>query len=396
MNQAALLLADALGADKVDAMRYDPTVDTLVALGTSDTPMGHRQHALGLNRMPLSNGGRAVQVFQTGAPHRSGHVDDDPDELPGLFHGLGIRSQIITPLELAGERSGVLLASSAQAEFFSADDLDFLVAVARWVGMVGHRADLTEQIAREAVEHGRRLAADELVTALAHDLGNHLTPLKARLDLIRRRAEREGHQRQHHDAVEAAKTLGRMQRLIADLLDTARIDQGLFAVSPHMIDLATLAAETAAEFQTQATPIVVRGPDEACVTADEERMRQALENLLTNALKHSPDGEPITDEVATEERTDGVWAVVTVADRGPGVPAEVLPRLFTRFAAGTNSTGLGLGLYMAERIAAAHGGTLTVDSAPGEGARFTLALPGAEVSDTTRKRSSTVPGVNGG
>ena len=67
--------------------------------------------------------------------------------------------------------------------------------------------------------------------------------------------------------------------------------------------------------------------------------------------------------------------MLTVADRGPGVPPEVLPRLFERFARGPDSRGLGLGLYIARRVAEAHGGALTVETAPGRGTRFRLALP---------------------
>src|SRR5215210_251642 len=75
LNQAALLVAETLGADKVDAFLYDPGIDTLVAMGVSDTPLGQRQRALGLNRLPVSNGGRAVQVFQSQKPHRTGHAE---------------------------------------------------------------------------------------------------------------------------------------------------------------------------------------------------------------------------------------------------------------------------------------------------------------------------------
>ena len=72
---------------------------------------------------------------------------------------------------------------------------------------------------------------------------------------------------------------------------------------------------------------------------------------------------------------DEGWAVITVADQGPGIPPELRSRLFDRFARGPGSTGLGLGLYLASRVAAAHGGTLTADPPPAVGARFVLRLP---------------------
>ena len=109
--------------------------------------------------------------------------------------------------------------------------------------------------------------------------------------------------------------------------------------------------------------------------ADADRLRQALENLLSNALRYSPEGMPVIVEVHTERQEESTWAAITVHDAGPGISPELLPRLFTRFASGGSNKGLGLGLYLAHGIALAHGGTLTVDSRPGKGASFRLALP---------------------
>src|SRR5829696_2084818 len=99
LTEVADLLTEAFRADKIDVMFYESASHSLVAVGTSDTPMGRRQHELGLNRVPLANGGRSVEVFETGTPFRTGRVDQDPHELPGLFQGLGIRSEIIAPLD---------------------------------------------------------------------------------------------------------------------------------------------------------------------------------------------------------------------------------------------------------------------------------------------------------
>ena len=108
LNQASDLVAQTLSADKADIFLNDPAVDTLVAMGTSNTPMGRRQVALGLNRMALSNGGRAAEVFHRGEPYRSSHVDEDPEELPGVKHALGVRSALMVALDVDGVRRGVL------------------------------------------------------------------------------------------------------------------------------------------------------------------------------------------------------------------------------------------------------------------------------------------------
>lgn len=375
LRGAADLLGAALGADKVDVFLYDAASDGLVAVGTSETVMGRRQHALGLGRLPLANGGRTVGVYERGEAYRDGHVEADPGELLGIRQGLGVRSSLAVPLEVAGERRGVLLAASAAPERFDARDAAFLEAVARWVAAVAERAGLVEQLTREAAERGRRRAAEELLTVLAHDLRNHLTPLRGRLQLVRRRARRERHPANERDAAAALGDVANLERMIGELLDTARLERGLFAVAREPTDLAALAREAADGLRTPESPIDVRAPEELAAEVDPARVRQALENLLANAVRWSPAGAAVVLELRAEARDGGDWAVLTVEDRGPGIARDLLPRLFTRFAAGPGSTGLGLGLYLAHEIARAHGGELTVESEPGKGARFTLALP---------------------
>ena len=380
LDQASDLVGEALGAEKVDSFLYDPGIDTLVAVGTSSTPLARRQREIGMDRLPVSNGGRTVEVFQTGGSYITGRAHEDGGVLPGIKEGLGVRSMVAVPFEVAGERRGVLNASSTRLDAFDADDLAFLQAVARWVGIVVHRAELVERIARDTAEQARRIAAEELVTVLAHDLGNHFTPLKARIDLLRTRARREGRQADLQHAEEAGAALARLRNLVTDLLDVGRLEQGIFALSPEPMDLAALAHETAEVLETRDSPIHVRAPEDLPVLADPDRVRQALENLLTNAIKHSPHGVPVSLEVREEARDGSRCAVLEVRDEGPGIPGDVLPRLFTRFSAGPGSTGLGLGLYLAHSIAHAHGGALTVQSSPGHGAIFRLSIPLGDIA----------------
>lgn len=166
LAQAAQVVAEALGADKVDAFLYEPRGETLVARGTSDSPMGRLEHRLGLDRQALANGGRAAEVFRTGQPRRDGRVDEDPEELRGIREALGVRSALLVPLEVGGERRGVLSATSAEADFFGEEDLSFLGAVARWMGLVIHRAELVQRLVGDAHERGRREARHELLELL--------------------------------------------------------------------------------------------------------------------------------------------------------------------------------------------------------------------------------------
>jgi len=264
---------------------------------------------------------------------------------------------------------------STQPAAFTPDDLRFLEAVAGWVGLVVQRAESLERGTRDAVERARRDTAEELIDVLAHDLRTPLTPLRGHLDLIRRIARHEGRQDYLRHVADADAALQRLTRLIAEMLDTSRLDKGLFTLDVEPVDLAALARETADLLRASEVEIRVQAPDALPIEGDPRCLRQALENLLSNALQHSPPRTPVHVTVETERREDGGRAVVSVRDAGPGIPPALLPTLFERFARGSHSTGLGLGLYLAQGIAAAHGGTLTVASHRGAGTTFCLSVP---------------------
>jgi two-component system OmpR family sensor kinase len=224
-----------------------------------------------------------------------------------------------------------------------------------------------------------RAAAQQLLTVLAHDLRNHLTPLQGRLDLIRRRALREGRGEYLADSEHAVKTVDRLRRLIDDLLDVSRLERGLFVINLRPIDVAALVRDTAEQFMGGDVAIELSLPDTIMACADPDRLQQALENLLANAVGHSADGGVVRVECFEITHQARTWIDVRVSDQGPGIPPALMPRLFECFSTGPGSVGLGLGLYLAQHIAAAHGGTLTVDSQLGRGARFFLDWPARPV-----------------
>jgi two-component system, OmpR family, sensor kinase len=385
LNQAAQLVAEVLATDKVDIFFHDPEDDTLVSLGISDTPMGRQQKAIGMGRLPIANGGRTVEVFLSGTSYLTAHADQDPDELVGNTVGLGIKSEIAAVFRVQGQHRGVLLATSATPEFFSQQDLCFLEAVARWIGIVVGRAELIERKRHEAVEQGRRLAAGELLTIMTHNLRNYLTPMRGRIELLEWRARREGREQDLHDIVAANNTLHQLERVINDLLDVARLNQGIFAVTPQPMNLVDLVQEVVVAFRSAETPINVHAPMEIVLSADWDRLRQVLENLLAIVVKYTPKHTPISVEVHSQQRADGLWVILTVYNQGSSIPPEVLMTLFHPFVTDSPSTGLGLGLYLANRIAEAHEGTLTVKSAAGQGVEITLSLPVEEEELSVRE-----------
>src|SRR5215212_7746414 len=102
LDRASDLIAGAIKADKVDAFLYDPTKESLVAVGTSNTPMGIRQRQVGLDRLPLANDGPEAKVFYTGTLYITGHAEQDPTVPVGLVKTLGVRSTIIAPMIVNG------------------------------------------------------------------------------------------------------------------------------------------------------------------------------------------------------------------------------------------------------------------------------------------------------
>ena len=175
-----------------------------------------------------------------------------------------------------------------------------------------------------------------------------------------------------------------MQRLIGDLLDHGRIVTGTLSVSPEPVDVAGLVdlARSALLAGAKNHVVTVDLPEDLPrVMADRTRIVQVLNNLLSNAAKHSPESSPI--RVAAER--DGVHVQISVADNGSGVPADQLPHLFRKHSGTTAATGdgrpgaSGLGLPICKGLVEAHGGRIWVESAgAGRGTRFTFTVPVAE------------------
>ncbi len=357
----------------MDVFLYEAERQTLVALGVSQTPLGRLEQSLGMDRLPIVNGGRTVQVFQTGISYRSGQADQDPEELPGVKQGMGIRSILAVPLSVGGERRGVIQVDVTQPDAFTEQDQSFLEAIAHWISLMVHRLELLQQVAHSAAAEARRATAEELVTVLAHDLRNYLTPLQGRLGLLTRRATKDQRQADLVDLAGIATTMHRLERLITDLMDTARLSQGLFTLMKQPIDLTGLVEEVALMHSTPFVQIDVQMPEEQVAWVDADRLRQALENVLSNAVKHTQEGTTVLVQAEMHEKEGGI--VLSISDHGPGVPSEVLPTLFEPFRAGSDTGGLGLGLYLAQQIALAHGGYLSLDTTYHDGARFLLFLP---------------------
>lgn len=279
------------------------------------------------------------------------------------------------PIDSGARSWGLLVAAAPAGHVAAATETRVLAACARWMADALARIELATLAREQARELSRRERAEELIVSVAHDFYNFLTPLSSRIELMRRRAGIEERRRDFQDANRAAKSIERLTDMVSDLFDAQRLANGTFTLRREHVDLAALVRDTVDALETGGVKIEVAGMRSLDVVADPRRVRQAIENLVANAIKATPKTGTITVAVKVETRAGSAVAVVTVRDDGPGIPHELRTRLFVRFAAGHDSVGLGLGLYLAREIARAHGGDVAVDSEPGKGSQFHFAIP---------------------
>jgi len=238
--------------------------------------------------------------------------------------------------------------------------------------------DLSEQRRVEALEvEGRHI--EEFIAMLSHELRNPLAPIENAVSILRRFVSQP-------EAVWCVELIGRqvthMTRLVDDLLDVSRINNGKIRLTVEDIDLNDLvkssveSARSTVDACGHALTLELPGISPP-VAGDPTRLTQALTNLLTNAAKYTPEGGTISVSVASM----GTIATIQIVDDGIGMSDELLQRAFDPFVQGDRALdrsagGLGIGLTLVKSIIEMHGGTVAVASAGiGKGAAFTLTLP---------------------
>ena len=238
--------------------------------------------------------------------------------------------------------------------------------------------DLERQV--ERAERAVRLR-DDIVAVVSHDLKSPLGVIQVQVALLMRAVsphDEPQSRRLRALAERMQRTVDRMNALVHDLLDLAKIESGRFELDRRPVPTRELVEEALLVMRplAESKPLTITETitDTPCVEADRERIFQVFSNLLGNAIKFTPEGGAITVE-ATPER-DAV--LFTVTDTGPGIPADQLPHVFQRYwqpPGKQAAAGTGLGLYIAQRIVEAHGGRLWAESTVGVGTRFMFTLP---------------------
>lgn len=290
------------------------------------------------------------------------------------FRALVTGSYLCVPLAARGRNFGAVVLMAAPGRRYSQDDLLLTQELARRASLAVENARLYEQ-AQRAVR-----MREEVLAIVSHDLRSPLSAIRTSADHLLAHAGRtEG------DLGQVARTAERIQRasqrmihMIRDLLDLSNIEAGHLSIEPEDHDARELAdtaadmlREVAAEKGIRMEVLPASAP--VRVRCDRERILQVFSNLISNAIKFSSGGSTIT--VGVREEAERV--VLSVEDRGAGIPEAQLAHVFERYVhrERREGGGLGLGLAISKAIIEAHGGTIWARSTPGAGSTFSFSLP---------------------
>ncbi|MCS0499992.1 ATP-binding protein [Protaetiibacter mangrovi] len=222
---------------------------------------------------------------------------------------------------------------------------------------------------------------DEFVGMISHELRTPLSSILGYLELLRDDTEHPLTEEQLQFLSVAERNARRLLRLVGDLLFTAQVESGRFPLDKHEVDLAAVVRAAIESAQpvadTGGVGMVSAVPErEVRVLADPVRIGQAVDNLISNALKFTPRGGDVVVTLTADEQA----ATISVRDTGLGIPPDEVDRLFTRFFRASTATrnavpGVGLGLNITKAIVSAHDGEMDVASEEGVGTEFRIVLP---------------------
>lgn len=291
-----------------------------------------------------------------------------------ILKSLGLKSAIVTPLVARGKTLGAItLIASESNRRFTQDDLLMAEELGRRAGLAIENARLFQE-STEAVR-----ARDEFISIASHELKTPLTSMGIQLQLLERSmGNSDGYPPIFRKSVDVSlRQIDRLNRMVNDMLDISRLTTGRLTLEKEEVEIGALIRDVVFRFQPSLTSAhcepVIDIEGEIVGTWDKVRLDQVISNLLSNAIKYAPD-RPI--EIHARER-DG-YVRISVRDYGPGVPVSEQERIFQRFERAvphSSISGLGLGLYITRQIVELHGGTIHVESEPGQGANFIVDLP---------------------
>ncbi|MBN1935362.1 MAG: PAS domain S-box protein, partial [Anaerolineae bacterium] len=240
------------------------------------------------------------------------------------------------------------------------------------VNIIANVRDITQL--REAEE-----MKSTFISVISHELKTPVALIKGYASTLRREDANWDKETLRDSLAVIEEESDRLDVLISNLLDVSRLQSGQMKLNKGDVRVDVMAARVVSDFGTQTARHTFKldfPADFPVIQADHERLRQVLTNLVSNALKYSPDG----GRIMVSGRFDDESVYVAVTDQGIGIPAGEREHIFDRFyrvesALSRRTQGAGLGLYLAKSVIDAHGGRIWVDSEPGKGSTFVFTLP---------------------
>jgi PAS domain S-box-containing protein len=366
-------ITEALAVDTVAVLLLDERENVLVARAAKGLEKEVEQGV----RIPVGRG-FAGRIASEARPVVLTDIDH-ADVLNPILREKRIHSLMGVPLVVEGRVIGVLHVGSKREREFPETDVQFLQIVADRVALAIEHSRLYDEARRARDDANTAEAAlrarDEFISVAAHELKTPLTSAKVAAQLLKRSLRGSAlttAQQRSIDTVD--RQIGKLGRLVVQLLDTVRLQSGKLALNIEDVDFAALVREAADEARALSDrhEIVVEAPETLPAMLDALRLEQVLLNLLDNAVKFMPDGGRIDVKLEKSITT----AVLSVRDRGLGMAPEHRTRVFERFyQAHPDRSGMGLGLYVARQIVERHGGTIYAESPPDGGTLFVISLP---------------------
>ena len=388
IDSVVAIAARTFGADGAVLFLWDAGRGRLIAQGS----IGYDSRALSLVALQPEEG-IAGKVFESG----EAALSDNPAEVDWMLSDLSAenrrllleardgrepRAFLCVPLETRGQVLGSLfLATFREGATFSPSDLGLARAFARVASaLLEHFRLLQEASQVQALRQADQLKT-EFLSNISHELQTPLASLKASLEFLLPAPSGEAGETQARLIENAKRNAARLQKLVNDLIDVARLQNRQLTLSLEVQDLKEITHRVeeslkplsagknqALELFSPEGPVLIMG--------DDQRIEQILNNLLMNAHQYTPEGGHITITIQEQDEQ----TVISVADTGPGIAREEKERLFERFyrsTPGRAPAGLGLGLAIAKGLVELHGGRIWVESEPGKGSTFSFSLPKA-------------------
>jgi signal transduction histidine kinase len=264
-----------------------------------------------------------------------------------------------------------VLALSSAADRVARGRYDVEVPEVRGGGEVGHLANRFREMAARLSEAEQQ--ERNFLMTVSHELRTPLTAIRGHVDALREGVADDPELRAESLDVIAAES-SRLDRLVGDILDLAKLEANRFTLLQEEVDMGRLCDQAYAAFGEEARRRGIlydkRFDAEPTILSDGDRVLQIISNLLSNAFRWTPDGGRIELDLASENGTVSVG----IDDSGPGISAQERERIFRPFWSRDHS-GTGLGLAIARELAVALGGRIELESQPGKGSRFELVLP---------------------